>query len=217
MNLKGISAAVLSAFLFVLPVVPVSAASSPISGQMITRGSAEINGIAAPAVTSVFAGDRISTEKASTTSLNFSNGNSVVIPELSKATLGEKDGKVVVKLEDGTISVVNKGSTAIVIEAHGAFIQAASSAPAVYNVVLHGNALRVVASSGAARVETPDHAGNVTPGTALSATFDPEPPPQGGGVSSSTWIWVGVGAAAATGLGVGIYEATKGSSSSPSN
>lgn len=215
MNVRGVFAVVLSAFLVALPVLPASAASGPVSGQMITRGSAEINGIAAPAVTSVFSGDRIATESASTTSLSFSGGNSVVIPELSTAVLGEKDGRVVVQLQDGTVSVVSRSTTPIVIEAHGARIQAASSGPAVYNVVLHGNLLRVVATNGVARVETSDHVGNVTPGTALSANFAPEPP-QGGGASTSTWIWVGVGAAAATGLGVGIYEATKGNSSSPS-
>lgn len=215
MNVKRTFAVILSAFLVLLPVLPVSAASSPVAGQMITRGTAEINGIAAPAVTSVFAGDRISTEKGSTTSVSFSGGNSVVIPELSKATLGEKDGRIVVRLEDGTVSVANKSGSPIVIEARGARIQAASNAPAIYNVVLHGNSLRVVASSGVAHVETSDHVGNVTPGTALSANFAPDPP-QGGGMATSTWMWVGVGAAAATGLGVGVYEATKSNSSSPS-
>jgi ferric-dicitrate binding protein FerR (iron transport regulator) len=214
MNLKGAFAVVLSALLVLLPVVPASGAS--VAGQMITRGTAEINGVAAPAVTSVFAGDRIATEKASSTSLSFPRGNSVVIPELSKATLSEKDGRVVVRLEDGAVSVLNKGNTPIIIEAHGARIQAASNAPALYNVVLHGNALRVVASSGAAHVETPDHAGDVTPGMALSATFAPAPP-QGSGISTSTWIWIVVGVAAGVGLGVGIYEAEKGSSGSPSS
>jgi ferric-dicitrate binding protein FerR (iron transport regulator) len=216
MNRKASFAVVLSAFLVFLPVLPASAASGRVSGQMTTRGTAEINGLVAPAVTSVFAGDRISTDKASTTSLSFTGGSSVVIPELSTASLAEKDGRIVVKLEDGAISVVNKGNAPILVEAHGARIEAVSTSPAIYNVVLHGNSLRVVASSGVAHVETSDHVGNVTPGTALSATFDPQPPPQGGGISTSTWIWVGVGAAAATGLGVGIYEATKGSSSSPS-
>jgi len=214
MNLKGVFTVVLSALLVLLPVVPASGAS--VAGQMITHGTAEINGVAVPAVTSVYAGDRIVTERASSTSLSFASGNSVVIPELSKATLSEKDGRVVVKLEDGAISVLNKSNAPIIIEAHGARIQAASNAPAVYNVVLHGNALRVVASSGAAHVETSDHAGNVTPGTALSATFAPAPP-QAGGLSTTTWIWIGVGAAAAVGLGVGIYEVEKGSSSSPSS
>src|SRR5208282_1237981 len=214
MNLKGAFAVVLSALLVLLPVVPASGAS--VAGQMITRGTAEINGVAAPAVTSVFAGDRIATEKASSTSLSFPSGNSVVIPELSKATLGEKDGRVVVRLEDGAVSVLNKGNAPIIIEARGARIQAASNAPAVYNVVLHGNALRVVASSGAAHVETADHAGDVTPGMALSATFAPAPP-QSSGISTSTWIWIVVGVAAGVGLGVGIYEAEKGSSGSPSS
>ena len=212
MNLKGVFAVVLSALLVLLPVVPASGAS--VAGQMITRGTAEINGVAAPAVTSVFAGDRIDTEKASSTALSFPSGNSVVIPELSKATLSEKDGRVVVRLEDGAVSVLNKGNTPIIIEAHGARIQA-SNAPAVYNVVLHGNALRVVASSGTAHVETPDHAGDVTPGMALNATFAPAPPQSS--VSASTWIWIVVGVAAGVGLGVGIYEAEKGSSGSPSS
>ena len=215
MNVKGAFAVVLSTLLVLLPVVPASGAS--VAGQMITRGTAEINGVAVPAVTSVFAGDRIATEKASSTSLSFASGNSVVIPELSKATLGEQDGRVVVKLEDGAVSVLNKGTTPIIIEARGARIQAASNAPAIYSVVLHGNVLRVVASSGVAHVETPDHAGNVTPGTALSATFAPEPPQGGGGWSTTTWVWVAVGVAAAVGLGVGIYEVEKGSSGSPSS
>lgn len=214
MNFKGALAVALSVLLVFLPVV--SASGPSVAGQMITRGTAEINGVAAPAVTSVFVGDRIATAKASATSLNFPGGNSVVIPELSKATLGEKAGKVVIKLEDGTVSVLNKSNMPIVIEAHGARIQAASSAPAAYEVVLHGNALRVVASSGAAHVETPDRAGNVTPGMALSATFAPEPPQTGGGWSTATWVWVAVGVAAGVGLGVGIYEAEKGSNPSPS-
>ncbi|HUJ32840.1 MAG TPA: hypothetical protein VLY23_16275 [Candidatus Acidoferrum sp.] len=216
MKLQGTFVVVLSALLVLLPVVP--AAGSSVAGQMTTRGVAEINGVAAPALTSVFAGDRIATEKASTTSLSFPSGDSVVIPELSKATLAEKDGKFVVKLEGGSISVVSKSKTPIVIEALGARIQANTDTPAVYGVVLHGNSLRVVAARGSAHVEAADHAGNVQPGTALDATFAPEPPQGGGGGwSTATWTWVAVGAAAAAGLGVGIYEATKGSSSSPSS
>ena len=51
-----------------------------VTGQMITRGTAEINGVAAPAVTSVFAGDRIATEKAGGASLSFPSGNSIMMP-----------------------------------------------------------------------------------------------------------------------------------------
>lgn len=215
MKFKGNLAIVLSFLLLSAPFAP--AATTSAAGQMVTNGNAAINGVAAPKLTSVFAGDRIATEKQSVTSLTFPGGDGVVIPELSKARLGEKDGRIEVNLEDGTLSVVNKSSSPIEIIAGGARIRAAENHPAVFAVTLHGNALHVVTTSGAAFVETANKSGEVTPGMALDATFEPAPQGQPAGSNGmfGTTTWVLIGAAAATGLGIGVYEATKSSSSSP--
>jgi hypothetical protein len=216
MKFKGNLAIVLSFLLLYVPLAP-AATSSP-AVQMVTNGNAAINGVAAPKLTSVFAGDRIATEKQSVTSLTFPGGDGVVIPELSKAMLGEKDGRIQVNLEDGTLSVMNKSNSPIEIVAGGARIRAAENHPAVFAVTLHGNALHVVTTSGAAFVETANKSGEVPTGMALDATFAPAPPqsqPAGSNGMFGTTTWVLIGAAAAAGLGIGIYEATKSSSASP--
>jgi len=209
MNVKGTFVVVLSFLLLYLPVAPVAA--SPAAAKMITKGTAEINGVAAPAVTSVFVGDRIATERETTTSLSFSGGDAVVMPELTKAALGERDGHVVVNLEDGTVSVMNKSRTPIVVETHGARIQAAASQPAVYDVTIHGDALRVVARGGVASVETPSRSGEVQSGNALEATLAPNPPQPtaAGGSSTGTWLLIGGAAAGATGLALGAVALAK--------
>ncbi len=114
MKFKGNVVMVLSFLLFYAPLVP-AATSSP-AGQMVTNGNAAINGVAAPKLTSVFSGDRIATEKQSVTSLTFPGGDGVVIPELSKAVLGERDGHILVNLEDGTLSVMNHNHFAGLLE-----------------------------------------------------------------------------------------------------
>ena len=114
MKFKGNLAMVLSFLLLYAPLAP-GATSSP-TAQMVTNGNAVINGVAAPKLTSVFSGDRIATEKQSITSLTFANGDGVVIPELSKAVLGEREGRIEVKLVDGTLSVMNHNHFAGLLE-----------------------------------------------------------------------------------------------------
>jgi hypothetical protein len=214
MRLKGIFAVTLS-FLFLLaPVMPASGASA--AGKMITHGNAEINGIAAPAVTSVFVGDRIATDKQAITSLSFAGGDAVVMPELTKATLGQSNGHYIVNLDEGTVSVLNKTHSAIVVQAHGALIKAALNQPALYEVTLHGDALKVIAHGGVARVETANGSSEVQPGNELNATLSPNAPnspnpPQSGvaGSSLGTGLAIGGAAAGATGLALGTVALVK--------
>ncbi|HTR48046.1 MAG TPA: hypothetical protein VMM16_11740 [Verrucomicrobiae bacterium] len=209
MKVNGILAVALCLMLVFAPVAPVSA--SPAAGKMITKGTAEINGVAAPAVTSVFVGDRIATEKETTTSLSFSGGDAVVIPQLTKAALGERDGHFVVNLEDGSVSVMNKSHRSIIIEAHGARIQAASNLPAFYQVAFHDNALRVTALGGVARVEAGSRSSEVQPGSTLEATLAPNPPQPvaSGGSSAANWLLIGSAAAGGTGLALGAVAIAK--------
>jgi hypothetical protein len=209
MQLKGFFVFALSFLLLCMPVAPVSASSA--AGQMFTKGTAEINGVPAPAATSVFPGDRINTEKETTTSLSFPGGDAAVISEMSKAALGERDGRLAVRLEDGTVSVLNKGAKPIVIEARGALIQAASSQSAVYDVILRGNSLRVISRGGLVRVETANKTAELQPGNELNATVvPPDPPAIPTGLSSaSTWILIGSAAAGVTGLALGAVAIHK--------
>ena len=209
MHSKQTFAFALSFLLLYMPVAPVSA--SPAAGRMFTNGTAEINGVAAPPTTTVFLGDRITTEKETTTSLSFSGGDAVVISEVSKAAIDARDGRTVVRLEEGTLSALNKGAKPIVIEANGARIQAVANHSAVYDVILHGNSLRVVARGGVTRVETADRATDLQPGTELDATLPaPDPPTAITGTSSaSTWILIASTAAGVTGLALGVVAIHK--------
>jgi hypothetical protein len=210
MRLKKIFVITLSFILLYLPVVPVTASSA--AGKMFTKGNAKINGVAAPQVTSVFSGDRIATEKETTTSLSFSGGDTVVISEMSKAALADSDARTIVRLEDGTVSALNKSPNPVVIEAHGARILPALNQAAIYDVILRGNSLRVVARGGVTRVETANKSADLQPGTELDATLappDPAPAASAGLSSAETWIIVGAAAAGATGLILGAIALHK--------
>jgi ferric-dicitrate binding protein FerR (iron transport regulator) len=217
LKLKATLVAVLSVLLLYLPVAPAVAASA--AAKMTTAGTAKLNGAVAPALTSVFSGDRIATGQDARTTLSFAGGSAVVIPQMSRVKLGMVGGHPMVNLESGTLTVLSKSGGAMVIIADGARITAAKSA--VYDVTVRGNVLRVVAREGEARVESANRSGNVSAGNALSATLSPNqgqaPGAAGNSLFSSTdWAIVGISAGAAAGLGVGLYEAEKGSSASPS-
>jgi hypothetical protein len=209
MQLKRLFVFALSFLLLYAPVAPVSASSA--AGQMFTKGTAEINGVAAPAATSVFPGDRIATRKETTTSLSFPRGDAAVISEMSKAALGERDGRFAVRLEDGMVSILNKSAKPIAIEAHGALIQAAAGQTSVYDVILHGDSLRVISRGGLVRVETANKTAELQPGTELDATVAPPDPPQAsaGLSSATTWIVIGAAAAGVTGLALGVVAIHK--------
>lgn len=212
MQVKRAFAFILSFLLLYLPVTPVSASSA--AGQMFTKGTAEINGVPAPTTTSIFPGDRIATEKETTTSLSFPGSDAAVISEVSKAALGQRDGRLAIELEEGTVSVLNKSTKPISIEAHGALVQAAAGQASVYDVTVHGNSLRVISRGGLVRVETANKIAELQPGNELDATLaspDPAVPPQSpAGLSlATTWVVVTVGALAVTGIVLGAVAIHK--------
>jgi hypothetical protein len=130
---------------------------------------------------------------------------------MSKAALGERDGRFAVRLEDGMVSILNKSAKPIAIEAHGALIQAAAGQTSVYDVILHGDSLRVISRGGLVRVETANKTAELQPGTELDATVAPPDPPQAsaGLSSATTWIVIGAAAAGVTGLALGVVAIHK--------
>lgn len=215
--MKG-KAALVVVLTLLLMYVPVTPAAPSAAAKMTTAGKAKLNGAEAPALTSAFPGDRIATERKSTTTLSFPGGDAVVIPEMSRVMLGEVGGHPLVNLVEGTLSVLSKRGAPLTVMAHGARITAVNGA--VYGVSLRGNALHVATRTGETRVETANRSGNIEEGHSLTATMAPQTvqgvQPGKKLLSSNTWVVGLIAAGAATGLGVGIYEAEKGNSASPS-
>jgi hypothetical protein len=214
MQLNKVIVTVVSFLLLSVPVVPVTASTA--EGQMLTKGNAKINGVPAPSTTSVFVGDRVATEKDTTTSVSFSGGDALVMLEMSKAAIAETGGHALVSLEDGSVSALNKSGKPIVIEAHGARITSVGNQGSIFDVILHGNSLRVIARGGVARVETANRTADLRPGTELDATLgspDPAPNPRSPGAAgfshATTWLLVAATAAGVTGLALGIVAIDK--------
>jgi hypothetical protein len=105
MGPRAILAMGLSLLVAYVPVAP--AASPAVVGKMQTKGAAEINGAAAPDETTVFAGDRITTEKETASGLSLPGGDQVFLPSLTAAKVGRSGKRITVTLERGALAVVN--------------------------------------------------------------------------------------------------------------
>ncbi|HEV2523267.1 MAG TPA: hypothetical protein VGT24_12880 [Candidatus Acidoferrales bacterium] len=138
-----------------------------------------------------------------------------MISQLSKAALGERDGHLSIRLEDGTLSVLNKSVKPISIDARGALVQAEAGQASVYDVILNGNSLRVISRGGLVRVETANKSAELQPGNELDATLAPPPdpahPPQSptGTSLASTWVILTVAAVGVTGIILGAVALHK--------
>ena len=205
---KALLASCLSLLMVYLPVAP--PATSAVVGQMNTRGTAEINGITAPADTTVFAGDRIATRAQTTAVLTLSGGDQVFLPASSTASVERHENRVTLSLERGALAVLNKGRAPVVVAASGARIQPAANATAIYEVAVHGKTLEVIARRGTALVETAGRSVEVKEGTELEANMAP-PQAGGPGVLSSfeTWTIIAAAAAGVTGLVLGVAAITR--------
>jgi ferric-dicitrate binding protein FerR (iron transport regulator) len=206
MRLKGLVVVVLSMMLVYLPVAP--AATSTALGQMTTRGRAEINGSAAPAEATIFAGDRISTSEKTTAAVTLPGQDEVLLPALTRAVLDRQGDRVRVKLERGSLAVRAKSSMPAIVEAGGARIAPAPQTFAVYEVAIEGNTLKVLAQRGTALVETDGRTLEVKEGTELNATLAP-PQAQGTLSSLQTWTIIVAAAAGITGLALGVAAITR--------
>lgn len=202
MGCRGILAIGLSLLLVYAPVAP--AASPAVVGKIETKGSAEVNGTPVPAEATMFAGDRIATQKETASGLSLPGGDQVFLPSLSAAQVNRTGSQVTVSLERGALAVLSRSAQPVVIEANGVRIQAASSAGGIYEVAVNGAGLKVWARKGTALVKAPDRTVEVKEGTRLEATVSPSPI-GGGSVGPLLTILIVTGVAAGlTGLVLGI-------------
>lgn len=187
-----------------LTYVPVAPAASPAAvGKIQTKGTAEVNGAPVPAEATVFAGDRITTQKKTASGLLLPGGDQVFLPSLTAAKVNRSGNRVVVSLERGALAVVNRSAEPVVIEANGVRIEAANSA-GVYEVAIQGQSLKVMTRKGTTLVKAADRTVEVKEGTTMDATVAQGPAGPGG--LSPLWTVVLVSSAAAgfTGLALGV-------------
>lgn len=195
------SRAFLATLLSVLLVyVPVAQAASPaVLGKISTKGQAAVNGTPVPADATVFAGDRIATEKETATGLSLAGGDQVFLASLSAAQVKRAGKQVIVQLERGALAVVNRSAPAVIVEANGVRVQAAQPAGGIYEVTVNGTALRVMARKGSAVVKASNRTVEVKEGTTLDATV-----PQGAAGSFAGGLSPLMTAVVVTSLGAGF-------------
>jgi hypothetical protein len=145
----------------------------PPSSRTGLQGAPPIHAICQTVPVPVSTGDHVSQGKQKVVSLTFSGGDVVLIPELTVASLhGWSDGTVVVKLEAGSLSVLNKSRSLLAVMAGGARVVPVNR-PALFDVMLHNDAARVIARDGAARLETANRTAVAIRGAAVTALMSP--------------------------------------------
>lgn len=201
---KAVIAVVMS---MLLVFAPVSVAGSPtVVGKIQMKGQAEINGASAPAESTVFAGDRISTDKETALALSLTGGDQVFLPSLSAVQVDRAGQQITVALERGALAVVNRSDQPLLVRAGGVEIQAAGPSGGLFEVAISGGNLKVSARKGTAMVRASNRTVEVKEGTTMEATV-PTPAFAAGGLGP-LWTIVLVASAAAgiTGLALGVQS-----------
>jgi ferric-dicitrate binding protein FerR (iron transport regulator) len=209
MSLKSLLAVLLTIALVGEPAV----SATPMLGQVIVKGLAKVNGLVTSSGTTVFPGDRVTTETNSVAELVLNGGNKVLLPQSTAVTLSQDASQVIVNLKQGALALLSKNNSSPIIEANGVLIKPAADTAVVLEVAVRGNSLRVLARRGSAIVVASDESIEVTEGKELDATTAPasaQRPAAPAGVSRlAKWAIISVTAAAVTGLGLAVIVATR--------
>src|SRR3989441_7239996 len=172
MGFRAVLATLLSVLLVYVPVVP--AASPAVVGKISTKGRTTVNGTLVPEEATVFAGDRIATDKETAAGLSLPGGDQVFLPSLSAAQIKRIDDQVAVVLERGALAVVNRSAQPVIVEVNGVRVRASGTSGAIYEVAGYG-----ASPEGRARKGPAGGKGTSPPvGGKESATLHPTAPPR---------------------------------------
>ncbi|HEV8383775.1 MAG TPA: hypothetical protein VGQ11_02810 [Candidatus Acidoferrales bacterium] len=184
MRTKAMWVVLLSAALVCAPVAP---AGTPAAvAKMSTKGAAEVNGMATPAETSVFSGDRITTREKTAAALALAGGDQVFLPEQSAAQVRQADARVEVSLERGGLVVVSRGAQPVSVLAAG--LRIVPGGAGIFEIAVRGNGVKVAARKGSAHVTASNRSVVVPEGKTLDATVDPPQGPVGAGSAGLTGL-----------------------------
>jgi ferric-dicitrate binding protein FerR (iron transport regulator) len=183
----------------------VPATTGVVVGQVNPHGTVLLNGTVMPSQTTIFSGDKVVSQENASAAFTFAGGDQILLGSGSTAVAAHSTNRVIVQLEGGALAVVSKSDQPLMIAAGGAHIGPKGTAPAIYEVSLHGSSLLVTARSGNATVETANKTVEVKEGSAFEATMNP-PAPQATGnslTSLQTGALVVATAAGIAGLALG--------------
>src|SRR3989475_9955570 len=173
MGFRAVLATLLSVLLVYVPVV--LAASPAVVGKISTKGRTTVNGTLVPEEATVFAGDRIATDKETAAGLSLPGGDQVFLPSLSAAQIKRIDDQVAVVLERGALAVVNRSAQPVIVEVNGVRVRASGTSGAIYEVAVNGTSPKGVGRKGAAGGKAADHTAGGKEGTTLRRTAPPGP------------------------------------------
>lgn len=199
---KGLLALVCS---FLMVCQPVWGAPPPVPiGRVSGGGPVQLNGIAAPTGTIVYAGNRIETGAAGVSYIALSHGGRLVIGASSSALITKNPKSISVKLDRGVLGAVSEAKTPIVVTAAGVIVRT-KQAKGVYEVALEGTSLKVLADHGTAIAEAPSRTVEVPQGKEMDAAVK-----QGSALTAGQQLALaGLIAAGITGIGLGVALGTE--------
>lgn len=197
--MKILRAAPALALSLLLVFLPVAHGSNPVViGKLSAEGSAQINGVAAPAGATVFDGDRISAAGKGLATLTLSTGNRVLVMEKSAAQVRRVKSHFGVAVERGTVGIVQRAGEPLLVLAGGLVVRPADES-ASYLVAIEGNSVTLSSASGKVTVEAANRSVTVESGKAMKfelAEAEPAAPFFGNSVAATAFIVTAVGVAA---------------------
>ncbi|MBV9181609.1 MAG: hypothetical protein JO356_09870 [Acidobacteria bacterium] len=199
---------------------PLAESASPRAlGTLSAVGTTEVNGNLTRTGTSIFPGDHIVNQDASSTAVSLEGGSRLILTGTGALEMEKSASQPTAKLEKGSIAVLTHASAPVALEAAGTRITGGSD-DAVYAVTVNGNDLEVTSSKGKAEVEGAGRTVEVPEGKTLLAKMTPPfprepqtgaPPAASGGGAGRFFTFehiviIAAAAGAATALALAIKD-----------
>lgn len=173
-RLREIAAAFLTFSLSVAPAMG-APSSAPTIGTVVAAERAHVGTAAASVGTTVFGGDKLSTEQLGNVQVRAGAAR-MQLSSASAATLAQTDGLASATLTAGTATFSTANARAFAVRAGSAVIQPATDAPTIGQVTLVGpRELQVKSTRGSLTITVDDQTETIAEGMAYRVVLDPTP------------------------------------------
>jgi hypothetical protein len=153
-------------------------------GTVVSADHAHVGTAAASVGATVFAGDKLDTERLGSLQIRAGAAR-LVLTGSSRLVWGTEDGSPSATLTGGTAAFSTAGAKAFVLHAGTAAFKPRGDEPTVANVtLLNGKELVVRCSRGAVLIAVEDDVRVIPEGTAYHVVLDPEAAPPAGAVAA---------------------------------
>jgi len=159
-----------------LAAIPVCAGPTSALGTIVAADKAHVGEAAAEVGTTVFGGDRLSTETQGSVQLRAGAARLLLLGS-SSAVVNDDTGTTSAKLLAGKATFSTGNAHAFTLYASTAIVHAATDAPTIGQVAfLSANELVVTASRGSLEVNVADETQTIPEGTSYRVLLDPQEP-----------------------------------------